>query len=114
MANLVFDPKKGQEAADTLTAICNGEAQDVIVELYTSVKALGEDNPIVDAPLAALKKIEAYFNDQFVPHANAIKEHFMEYAELSAAIQNTQAAATRDGEDLGQVADTTYNAAAVL
>lgn len=111
MANLVFDPKKGQEAADSLVAVCNGSAVESIVNLYGIVKSLGEDNPIVDVPAADLKKIETYFNEEFVVAANTIQGHFMEYAELAALIQNTEAAAVADGEEMGQIQDTTYDAA---
>lgn len=111
MANLVFDPKKGQEAADALVSVCNGSAVESIVSLYGIVKSLGEDNPIVDTPAADLKKIEAYFNEEFVPAANAIQGHFMEYAELAAMIQSTEAAKVAEGEDMGQIGDTTYDAA---
>lgn len=114
MAELKFDPKKGQEAAEALISFCNGAAQDSLVELFGIVKSMGEGNPIVDAPIAALKKVEQYFNEEFVPHANAIKDHFMEYSELSALIINTQAASVKDGEGMGSVQETTYNAAKKL
>lgn len=114
MANLVFDPKKGQEAAEVLVSVCNGKAQDQIVELYQLIKSLGEGNPVVDAPCAVLRQAADYFNDEFVPSSNKIKGHFEEYSELSAAILATESAKVASGEDMGQVADTTYDAAAVL
>lgn len=114
MANLVFDPKKGQEAADTLVSVCNGKAQEQIVGLYQLVKSLGEGNPVVDAPCAVLHQAADYFNEEFVPAANKIKDHFGEYAELSAAILATESAKVAAGEEMGQVADTTYDAAAML
>lgn len=111
MAQLVFDPKHGQEAADAILSVCNGQVTEPVVGLYGVVKTLGEGNPIVDTPVADLKKIEAYFNEQVVPAANAIKEHFLEHAELSAMVMNTESAKTAEGEDIGQVGDTTYDAA---
>ena len=114
MANLVFDPKKGQEAAETLVAVCNGKAQDQIVELYQLVKSLGEGNPVVDDPMKVLRQAADYFNDEFVPCANKIKGHFEEYSELASAILAVDSAKVAAGEDMGQVADTTYDAAAML
>lgn len=106
-----FDAKKGQQAADELVSIMNGEFAASVVELYSTVKKMGEDNPIVDAPCAVLRKVEAYFNEEIVPAANAIQGHFMEYAETSNLINNTQAASVADGEEVGAIGDTTYDAA---
>lgn len=114
MPDIKFDPQKGHQAAEMLAAVCNGDAQTCVVELYQIVKSMGEGNPVVDAPIASLKKIESYFNEEFVPYANKVKDHFMEYAELSELILKTQAAATKAGEAMGQVEDSTYNAAKVL
>lgn len=106
-----FDAKKGQQAADELVSIMNGDFAASVVELYGTVRKLGEDNPIVDAPCNVLKEIEAYFNDEIVPAANSIQGHFMEYAEAANAINNAQAAKTAAGEEVGAIGDTTYDAA---
>ena len=111
MANIVLDPAKGKEAADTLVSVLNGSAQESIVTLYSIVKTLGEGLPIVDAPVADLKKAEAYFNEEFAPAARKLQDHFMEFTDLATYMNNLQAATVADGEEVGSIADTTYDAA---
>ena len=108
---LQFDPVKGQQAAEAIVNIANGSYVEAIQDLYSTVKRMGEGNPIVDVPANDLQKLVNYFNETIKPAAEVIQQHFMEYAETAQAINNFQAASVADGEEVGAIGETTYDAA---
>lgn len=106
-----FDPMKGQQAAEILVSTANGSYTEPLIDLHGTIKRLGEGNPVVDAPVKDLSKIADYFNEIIKPAAATLQEHFMKYAETAQAINNYQAAHVADGEEVGVIGETTYDAA---
>lgn len=107
-----FDEKLAQRAVEGVVSLANGDFVDKIQNLYGSVSKLGEENEVVETPKRALRAIEQYFNDQCVPALNKVIQNCEGFEALSIYVkQQLQGATVAQGEDVGQVADATYDAA---
>lgn len=107
-----FDEKLAQRAVEGAVDLANGEFVDQIQGLYGSVSKLGEGNEVVETPKRTLHAIEQYFNDQCVPALNKFIQNCEGFEALSIYVkQQLQGATVAQGEDIGQVADASYDAA---
>lgn len=107
-----FDERLAQEAIAGITDMANGKFTEDLQALYGVLRELGEDNEIVDVPCRDLRNIEAFYNDQCVPAYNKVIKNCEGFAELAVYVkQQLQGAGAIQGEDVGQVADATYDAA---
>lgn len=111
MAELRFDPKLGEQTAETITNILNGQLPATIMEAYELAKMIGEDNPLVEGLGNLCKLYEHEFNEQGVPRANKIRDNMMANSELAKMFNSLSVAKVAGAADMGVVKDNNYDAA---
>lgn len=108
---LNMDPKFGQQAAETIVVLLNGEAREVVVDAYQLARTVGEDNPAVEHLDKMFKDYEVFFNDQMMPAVNKIKDNFLANSDLATYFNNLDFANVQAAEEVGTVEDANYDAA---
>ena len=114
MAQLTFDPKLGEQAAEAMSSVLNGDLPNSIAAAYETGKHAGEDNPIVEAISVKCTGYETMFNEQLLPAMQVVHDFAMGYAELAASVNRLDVAQTKGPEDFGHVEANNYDAAKVL
>ena len=114
MAELRLDPKLGEEVAETITNILNGQLQQSVVDAYDVSKQIGDDNPIVEQVGALCRQYETTFNEELVPRANKVRDNNMAYSNMARIFNSYSVAKVADAADMGTVKDNNYDAATNL
>lgn len=108
---LTFNKELGVEAHDTIVGVTNGQALEVVMDLWGTAQQAGEGNPIVEGMSGTIRELEQFWNGEFVPLANKILQNLMAYSEYSDFINNVVIGAAASHDDLGHVEDNNYDAA---
>jgi len=108
---LNLDPKLAQEAAESVVGVMNGSAQECIVEAWQIAQQAGEGNPVVDGLRQPIKDYEGFYNEQFAPAANRLKENMEAFGEFATFINNAALGKVAAAEDIGHIDGNEYDVA---
>ena len=106
-----FDPVKAQALSEVCGSILNGEMTQTVVEIYNCCKTLGEDMPVIQALSSACKEYQEMFNGNLVPCTNSYIGNICNFTDYAKYVTNMTAGATAKVDDMGQIAEQTYDAA---
>lgn len=112
-AQVNLDPEHGRVLSSTIVALSDGTIIEAVQESYNACVALG-DNNMTDSYKEKFARIEAYYNDTFVPAVNAAKRSLEEYTDFAEYVKNLQMDSTITEGDIGTHQGNNYDAARSL
>ena len=106
-----FDPAKGQEAAEVVTKYCDEIVQETANLAYEAIKALGEDNHIVEELKQKMVAFQSTYNDGLVPAFNSGNKAFNEFTDMAEYISKLDIDTSVAQADVGTVQSGMFDAA---
>lgn len=91
MAGMInLDPAKGQEVAEMLTKLCDGEMLSVAQTIHDAVQTMGDDNNIVIQIGDKLHNFQDKYNSECVDAFNSLKAGLEKFTDIAEYISKVQ------------------------
>ncbi len=104
-------PEVGTELAAGLSKVLDGTVLEVIQTAYDGIRALGDDNHIVESIKEKFMKIQEKYNGDLVPAANSVKAKFEAYTDYAEYVSKLSIDTGVKDVDVGSVKPNNYDAA---
>lgn len=106
-----FDPKLVQEVTSTAQSVTNGEALDMMQELYKVFHEAGEGSDVTETPCRSLQEFADNYNSVVVPALQKCMNNFASLEEFAVFMNQVQGNDVKSDSEVGAIEDANYDAA---